>query len=185
MILLYGIKKSTKTANTEHPYGYHNMQYVSSLISAVGIFCMGAGLSIYHGIEGLSHPQQIVSVNLALGTLALSFVSEAYTLHLAIQSIRRSAKEENMTFFKYVKGGYDPCVNVVLLEDFAAVLGVAIAGGSMGCSLYLHSHIPDAVGSIMIGTLLGAVATFMINTNAGALVGRSVPEEKARNPCTA
>ena len=52
IILAYGIKKSTKMANKEHPYGYSQMQYVSSLISAVGIFCMGAGLSIYHGIEG-------------------------------------------------------------------------------------------------------------------------------------
>ena len=31
-----------------------------------------------------------------------------------------------MTFFEYVYGGYDPSVNVVLLEDFAAVVGVAI-----------------------------------------------------------
>ena len=43
MILAYGIKKSTEQATDEHPYGYSNMQYVSSLISGVGIFCMGAG----------------------------------------------------------------------------------------------------------------------------------------------
>lgn len=76
--------------------------------------------------------------------------------------------------------GYDPCVNVVLLEDLAAVLGVVIAGGSMGLSLHLNSHIPDALGSIMIGGLLGSVASFMIYTNSGALVGRSIPEEKIR-----
>jgi zinc transporter 9 len=61
IILAYGIKKSTEQATDEHPYGYSNMQYVSSLISGVGIFCMGAGLSIYHGIIGLGSPQQVQS----------------------------------------------------------------------------------------------------------------------------
>ena len=45
LILVYGIRKSVKTADSKHPYGYSNMPYVSSLISGVGIFCMGAGLS--------------------------------------------------------------------------------------------------------------------------------------------
>ena len=48
----------------------------------------------------------------------------------------------------------------------------------MGLSLHYGSHIPDAVGSIAIGGLLGSVALFMIRTNAFALVGRSIPEEK-------
>ena len=50
----------------------------------------------------------------------------------------------------------------------------------MGLSLHFHSHIPDAIGSILIGGLLGSVASFMIYTNSGALVGRSIPEEKIR-----
>ena len=180
MILAYGIKKSTKIPNTNHPYGYSQMQYVSSLISAVGIFFMGSGLTIYHGISGLNHPHELESMGLAVAVLTGSFVSEAVTLALAIKSIRQSAKEKEMGFLEYVAGGYDPCVNVVLLEDFAAVLGVVIAGGSMGLSLHLQSHIPDAVGSIMIGGLLGTVASFMIYTNSTALVGRSIPEEKIK-----
>ena len=59
-------------------------------------------------------------------------------------------------------------------------MGVAIAAGSMGLSLHFHSHIPDAIGSILIGGLLGSVASFMIYTNSGALLGRSIPEEKIR-----
>ena len=86
-----------------------------------------------------------------------------------------------MGFIEYVASGYDPCVNVVLLEDLAAVLGVVIAASSMGLSLHFSSHIPDAVGSILIGGLLGSVASFMIYTNSGALIGRSIPEDKIRD----
>ena len=38
------------------------------------------------------------------------------TLGLAVRSIRRSARKESMTFTEFVLSGYDPCVNVVLLE---------------------------------------------------------------------
>lgn len=180
IILAYGIKKSTEKATDEHPYGYSNMQYVSSLISGVGIFCMGAGLSIYHGISGLSSPHTLESLTLALVVLGGSFISESVTLALAVKSIRNSAAEANMGFIEYVASGYDPCVNVVLLEDLAAVAGVVIAAGAMGLSVQINSHIPDAMGSILIGGLLGSVASFMIYTNSGALVGRSIPEEKIR-----
>ena len=124
--MAYGIKKSSTTPSRTHPYGYSNMQYVTSLISAVGIFFMGAGLSIYHGIIGLQHPHDLESLTLAACVLTGSFISESVTLGLAIKSIRQSAKNEDMGFLEYVKGGYDPSVNVVLLEDFAAVLGVVI-----------------------------------------------------------
>ena len=178
LILVYGIRKSVKSADSKHPYGYSNMPYVSALISGVGIFCMGAGLSVYHGITGLVEPHPIESLPLAFGILAASFVSESVTLVMAIKSIRESAAKLEMGFFEFVIGGYDPCVNVVLLEDVAAVAGVVIAGGAMGATSLLNSHIPDAVGSLAIGGLLGIVASFMIYTNTTALVGRSIPEEK-------
>ena len=58
------------------------------------------------------------------------------------------------------------------------MLGVVFAAGAMGMSVYTGSHIPDALGSIAIGGLLGGVATFMIVTNTNSLVGKSIPEEK-------
>lgn len=68
--------------------------------------------------------------------------------------------------------GQDPSVNVVLMEDLAAVVGVVVAGVCMGLSTYTQSHIPDAVGSLLVGGILGSVASFIIYTNVAALVGR-------------
>lgn len=62
VILAYGIHKSTQRANYDHPYGYANMRHVASLISGVGIFCVGAGLSFYHGITGLISMEPIESL---------------------------------------------------------------------------------------------------------------------------
>lgn len=178
LILAYGIHKSTSNPTKSHPYGYSNIQYVTALISGVGIFCMGAGLSVYHGISGLMEPHGIESIWIAMAILGISFVSESVTLALAVRSIRESARDQNMSFSEFVWCGWDPCVNVVLLEDLAAVVGVVIAASCMGLSHYTGSHVPDAVGSLLIGGLLGSVASFMIYSNSGALVGRSIPTDR-------
>lgn len=178
LILAYGIHKSTQIADPDHPYGYSNMRYVSSLISGVGIFCMGTGLSFYHGIVGLMDPQPLDDLFWAFFVLGGSLVSEGATLIVAINSIRQGAKGMNMTFREYVVRGQDPCVNVVLTEDAAAVLSVGLAAGCMGLSAITGSPIPDAVGSLLVGCMLGAVASFIIYTNVAALVGRSIPQDQ-------
>ncbi|XP_060654434.1 proton-coupled zinc antiporter SLC30A9, mitochondrial [Drosophila nasuta] len=185
LILAFGIYKSSQVPDTDHPYGYMNMRYVSSLISGVGIFCVGSGLSIYHGIEGIIHPQPIADLFWVYCILAGSLVSEGATLVVAINELKRSARVNNMSFKDYVISGKDPCVNVVLCEDAAAVAGVMIAGTCMGLSSYTGSPLFDAAGSLVIGALLGAVASFIIYTNANALVGVSISMERLEKINTA
>ncbi|XP_058063084.1 proton-coupled zinc antiporter SLC30A9, mitochondrial isoform X2 [Anopheles bellator] len=177
LILAYGIHKSTQIADSDHPYGYSNMKYVSSLISGVGIFCVGTGLSFYHGIMGLVDPHPIDDFFWAFFILGGSLVSEGATLLVAINSCRSGAKALGMSFRDYVVRGQDPCVNVVLTEDAAAVLSVVLAASCMGLSTCTGSPIPDAVGSLLVGCMLGGVASFIIYTNVAALVGRSIRQE--------
>uniref|UniRef100_A0A6P7GIG0 Proton-coupled zinc antiporter SLC30A9, mitochondrial n=1 Tax=Diabrotica virgifera virgifera TaxID=50390 RepID=A0A6P7GIG0_DIAVI len=177
LILAYGIHKSVQIADSYHPYGYSNMKYVASLISGVGIFCVGTGLSVYHGISGLLHPTPLEDFFWAYFILCGSLVSEGATWLVAFNSIRKGAREVNMTVKEYIFRGQDPSVNVVLLEDFAAVIGVIVAAGCMGVSSVTNSPVPDALGSLLVGCILGSVASFIIYTNVAALVGRSIPEE--------
>lgn len=95
--------------------------------------------------------------------------------------------------FLSVKAGRDPSLNVVLLEDAASIIGVCIAASAIMTSSYLQSTIPDCIGSIAIGCLLGGVSMFIIRTNTvcwsfkekkyvtvfkAHLVGQSIPKEK-------
>ena len=77
------------------------MRYVASLVSGVGIFCMGAGLSVYHGVTGLFNPEEINSFYWAFYVLGGSLVSESATLLVAINSIKKGALQQNMSFFEY------------------------------------------------------------------------------------
>uniref|UniRef100_A0A6M2E260 Putative zinc transporter 9 n=1 Tax=Xenopsylla cheopis TaxID=163159 RepID=A0A6M2E260_XENCH len=154
------------------------MRYVASLISGVGIFCVGTGLSIYHGVDGLLNPHPVEDYYWAYYILAGSMISEGATLLMAFNSIRKGARNASISVKDYILRGQDPSVNVVMLEDMAAVLGVGVAGLCMGLSSITNSPIPDSIGSLLVGGLLGGVASFIIYSNVAALVGRSIPQEK-------
>uniref|UniRef100_A0AAR2KUT1 Proton-coupled zinc antiporter SLC30A9, mitochondrial n=1 Tax=Pygocentrus nattereri TaxID=42514 RepID=A0AAR2KUT1_PYGNA len=154
-LLALGISQSVRNPDAVHPYGFSNMRYIASLISGVGIFMMGAGLSWYHGIMGLLHPQPMESLLWAYCILAGSLVSEGGN----------------------VMQSRDPSTNVVLLEDAAAVLGVMLAAGCMGLTSLTGNPYYDSLGSLGVGTLLGTVSAFLIYTNTEALLGRSIRAE--------
>ncbi|XP_059371904.1 uncharacterized protein LOC132109660 [Carassius carassius] len=176
-LLALGISQSVRNPDAVHPYGFSNMRYIASLISGVGIFMMGAGLSWYHGIMGLLHPQPIESLLWAYCILAGSLVSEGATLLVAINEIKKSAHEQGLSFYEYVMQSRDPSTNVVLLEDTAAVLGVVLAAGCMGLTSLTGNPYYDSLGSLGVGTLLGTVSAFLIYTNTEALLGRSIQAE--------
>ncbi|KAG8453623.1 hypothetical protein GDO86_000307 [Hymenochirus boettgeri] len=179
-LLALGITQSARTPDSVHPYGFTNMRYIASLISGVGIFMMGAGLSWYHGIIGLLHPQPIESLLWAYCILAGSLVSEGATLLVAVNEIRKSARAKGLTFYQYVIQSHDPSTNVVLMEDAAAVLGLVMAASCMGLTSLTGNPYYDSLGSLGVGTLLGAVSAFLIYTNTEALIGRSIQPEQVQ-----
>ncbi|XP_048386012.1 proton-coupled zinc antiporter SLC30A9, mitochondrial isoform X2 [Stegostoma tigrinum] len=180
VLLAVGVSQSARTPDPGHPYGFTNMRYIASLISGVGIFMMGAGLSWYHGIIGLIHPHHIESLTWAYFILAGSLVSEGATLIVAVNELRKNARAKGITLYQYVMNGHDPTTNVVLLEDAAAVLGVLLAASCMGLTSLTGNLYYDSIGSLGVGTLLGAVSTFLIYSNTEALIGRSIKPENVQ-----
>jgi len=47
----------------------------------------------------------------------------------------------------------------------------------MGLTSYLENSTFDAIGSLLVGGLLGGVASFIIYSNVAALIGRSISQE--------
>ncbi|XP_068596081.1 proton-coupled zinc antiporter SLC30A9, mitochondrial [Brachionichthys hirsutus] len=179
-LLALGISQSARNPDAGHPYGFSNMRYIASLISGVGIFMMGAGLSWYHGIMGMLHPEPMESLLWAYCILAGSMVSEGATLLIAVNEIKKSARRTGLSFYDYVIQSRDPSTNVVLLEDTAALLGVILASGCMGLTSITGNPFYDSLGSIGVGTLLGTISAFLIYSNTEALLGRSIQAERVQ-----
>jgi solute carrier family 30 (zinc transporter), member 9 len=185
-LLALGIQKAKKGADEDHPYGYGRDSFVWALISAVGIFFLGCGFTLYHGVHSLMHPEGVAinDIQIALGVLLFSFVLESWTLMIAYKAVREAAAEMSMSFSEYTKKGPDPMAVAVLLEDAAAVFGVVIAASCIGLYILTGNPIWDAVASLLISALLGAVAIFLVVKNRSALLGQTVSHEMQKRVLT-
>jgi len=173
ILLFIGITRSEREADTEFPVGYGRERYIWALISAVGIFFLGCGVTLYHGVTGLFHPHKLESPGWAIGVLCLSFVIEFAVLVFAYRALKKEAAGK--PFLKYVRTEADPSAAAVLMEDAAACLGVLFALTALGLTSWTGALYWDSIGSIAIGLLLGVVAIALIVRNHQLLIGPAVP----------
>ncbi|ERN07453.1 hypothetical protein AMTR_s00019p00252390 [Amborella trichopoda] len=175
-LLAYGLNSSRRAPDALHPYGYSKERFVWSLISAVGIFCLGSGATIVHGFQNLWNaqpPQHIFYAALVIGG---SFIIEGASLVVAINAVKKGAAAEGMKIRDYVWRGHDPTSVAVMTEDGAAVTGLLIAAASLVAVNRTGNAIYDPIGSIVVGHLLGMVAIFLIQRNRHALIGRAIDD---------
>jgi zinc transporter 9 len=157
-------------------YGYSKERFVWSLISAVGIFCLGSGATIVHGVQNLWNPGPVENVSIAAGVLVASAIMEGASLIVAYGAVKKGAEAEGMTLKEYLWRGHDPTAVAVMMEDGAAVAGLAVAGLALAAVEFTGQRIWDPIGSIVVGQLLGVVAIFLIQRNRQALLGRSIDD---------
>lgn len=173
-LLMVGLKLSTKKADEDFSYGYGQERFLWALISACGIFFVGAGVTIYHGVNSLiSHEEPHISPIIFV-ILVVSFIIESITLIAAAKELRQHNPENTLT---EILAEGDPTAIAIIYEDGVAVLGVIIAIVSIMLTFITGNFYWDAIGSILIGTLLGIVAILLISKNRGYLIGKNIPDE--------
>ena len=173
-LLMVGIKRSKKKATKEYSYGYGKERFLWALISACGIFFVGAGATVYQGITALVEREHVAVGGIVFFILGVSFVVELFTLWLAYRALRKATK--GMKFTRALQYG-DPATIAVLYEDGIAVLGVTVAFVSILLTKVTGAYYWDAIGSITIGIMLGVMAIILIDKNRGLLIEKSIPEE--------
>jgi len=174
-LLLIGIERSKRPADSNHGYGYGIERFFWSLISACGILFIGSGITIYHSIDSLIHihTTDIHTFNMwSVFVLLLAFIIEGATLLLALRELKKGGKLSRETF-----KDADPILLAVVYEDGAAVLGVCIALLAQGISYFTDNSIYDAIGGIIVGLILGFLAVLLIIKNHQYIIGKPLNEE--------
>jgi zinc transporter 9 len=183
-LLGVGMRKAARPADLDHPLGYGSEAFVWSLISAVGMFFLGSGVSIQHGISALMHPESHgVATHDALNfaVLGVSIAGEALSFSVAFRGVLGDARTRGQTLVEYFRKTDDPFGVAVLLEDSAALVGLLLALGSVGLTAATGVEQWDDWGTIAIGLLLGVLAMFLTRKNSSLLNLRSVgPGERQR-----
>ena len=164
-------RRGARPADTTHPMGYGREVYFWSLFAAIGLFAVGAGVSVTHGIQELISPEPASDFIVAYVVLAISFVLEGVSFAQAWRQSRAGAREQERDLLEHLLRTTDPTVRAVFFEDAAALIGILIAATGIGLHQATGSVVPDAVGSILVGVLLGVVAILLIGRNRAFLVG--------------
>jgi cation diffusion facilitator family transporter len=169
LLLLYGLKRSARPADDKHPFGYGKELYFWTFLVAILIFAVGAGISIYEGIEKTLHPTPVSSAWVNYLVLTLGILFEGAVWRVAFKEFSKT--KGDLGWWQAVKDSKDPTVFTVLFEDTAALLGLVVAFIGILASQALDMPALDGIASICIGVILGATAAFLAYECKGLLTG--------------
>lgn len=186
-LLLVGLRRAAKPADTAHPFGYGKELYFWSLLVAVLIFVLGGGISLFEGVSHVLHPAAPRDAAWSYAVLGLAALFEGYALSVALKEFRAVHPGSLVAEIRRSK---DPSGFTVLFEDAAALLGLLFALCGTFLSHSLHLLWADGMASILIGLLLWTVAVLLIVECKSLLVGegadagtlRSLTEMAAADP---
>ena len=160
-ILWFGIKQSKKPNKLIYPLGRGKEEYFWTLVVAVLIFTIGGLVSLEHGIEALSHPKELKNLFISIVVLSMSIVLELYVLYKAVKELRSKSKTDTTSVFKLLKESTDGPLIAIVVEDFAATLGLGIALVGSILANVTSNPVYDAASSILIGILLMVSGLFL------------------------
>lgn len=172
VFLLVANRRSARTPDERRPLGYGREAYVWSILAAVGLFVVGAAVSVWRGVTELLHGEEgAEDYRLAYLVLAVAFVLEGVSWLQAVRQLRREAAELDTEVLDYAMHTSDPTVRAVFAEDSAALIGIGIAFVGILLHQLTGDVLWDALGSILVGVLLGVVAVVLIDRNRQFLTG--------------
>ena len=176
IFLLVADRRSARGRDQSHPMGYGREAYVWSMFAAFGLFSAGAIVSIWHGITELRDPEPATDYLVAYIVLGVAFLLEGVSFLQALRQTRRTAASLDRKPVWHILNTSNPTLRAVFFEDAAALTGLVLAALGIGLHQLTGSAVPDAIGSICVGVLLGVVAVLLIDRNRRFLVGETVDD---------
>ncbi len=173
LLLLLGGRRSARGATPAHPFGYGRQRYVYAFIVSIVLFSVGGLFALYEGWHKWMHPEAIEGrwwwVPLAVLVVAIGLESFSFRTAITAANPARGAR----SWVEFVRSAKAPELPVVLLEDAAALCGLVFALFGVGLTLLTADGRWDALGTVLIGGLLVAVAAVLAVKMNSLLIGEA------------
>jgi cation diffusion facilitator family transporter len=171
LLLLLGLRQARRPPSTQYPLGQGRNLYFWSFMVAMLLFLGGGAYSLYEGIHKLRHPEPLDSPIVAVGILGFGLVVESWAMAGALKVVAQRRGERSLV--RYLRETKDSDLVVIFGEDFAAVIGLALAMIAVSIAWLTGDPLWDAVGTLAIGTVLIAVAVFLATEVKSLLLGEA------------
>ncbi len=178
VLLLIGRTRARREETEQHQFGFGAERYVYAFIVAVVLFVVGAIFSLYEGISRIKHPEEVLSPVVAFVVLGVAIALEAFSFRTAIS--QSNLTRGRVRWSAFIRRSKAPELPVVLLEDFAALIGLGFALFAVILTTVTGDGRWDGAGSIAIGLLLGCVAVVLAIEMKSLLIGESASPEVQR-----
>ena len=155
----------------DFPLGHGKEIYFWSFIVALVLFMLGGVFSIYEGWHKFSDPEPLSYPWVAVGILAFGVAAESVSLYGCLVEVNKVRHGRGL--WQWFRESRHSELVVVLGEDLAALLGLALALVAVLATMVTGDPRFDAGGSIAIGVVLVIVAIGIAIEIKGLLIGQS------------
>jgi cation diffusion facilitator family transporter len=179
LLLLVGVRRGKLPSDPSHQFGYGMEIYFWTFVVAVLVLCGGGIFSIVEGISELRSPHPITAPAVSLGVLFLSAVFEGASFSIAYRQFRAIVARhrlpgETVSLVQFIKWSKDPSLYESLLEDGAALVGLAVAAAGIVASVSFGFLPADGIASLIIGMMLVMNAAAILIATRSLVAGESV-----------
>ena len=175
-LLLLGGRQARRGASDKHPFGYGRERYIYAFIVAIVLFSVGGLFALYEGWHKLQDPHPIEAWHwVPVVVLLAAIVMESFSFRTAI--VESNHVRGQRSWKEFIRRAKAPELPVILLEDFAALVGLVFALFGVSLTLITDDGVWDGIGTLMIGGLLVTVAVVLAVETKSLLLGESATEE--------
>jgi cation diffusion facilitator family transporter len=178
VLLLVGARSSRRRADTDHPFGYGRERFVYAFLVGLMLFSAGGLFAIYEGVDKIRHPHELADPIVAIVVLVIAIGLEGFSLRTAIRESRPHKGTD--TWIGFIRHAKVPELPAVLLEDVAALTGLAFALVGIGLAEATGQPIWDGIATCAIGVLLVSVAVVLVIETKSLLLGESAAPVEVR-----
>jgi len=179
LLLLFGGRQAKRKADSQHPFGYGRERYVYAFVVSIILFSVGGLFSIYEGVEKILHPHELENLWIPIAVLLVAIALESFSLRTAVKESNQ-VRPKNESWVAFVRHAKAPELPVVLLEDVGALIGLVFALFGVGLTAITGNTVFDAIGTLMIGSLLIIIAIVLGIETKSLLVGEGATEADYR-----
>ena len=179
LFLYIGLKKSSKGATEQHPFGHGRELFFWVLLSSIFAFLFSGGYASIKALQQITDSEPLVSIWIALIALSFGLFTNGFSLYTSLKRLRQNSKKQSL--WRYLRTSSLVETKMTLLVDFLGSLAAGFGLLSLVLFLLTDNPIFDGIGALIIGLLTAAGALIVILDLRDLIVGRSPSQQVIKN----